>query len=237
MKELNLSQKMGVRDAVPKTDSTLRIINAVNNQNRFFKNYFNHQLLRWNSELQQRLESLEQENEMLKKLVYIDELTQIFNRRYFNYYLDKEWRRLARDGSPLSLILIDVDYFHNFNQVYGIPQADHCLYNLAQTIQQCLNRPGDLATRYGGEEFAVILPNTEKIGALHVAEVIRQAIKNLAIKHTGTSLPEKIVTISLGSATTVPVLTDKQETLIEAASSSLFTSKNNGRNCTTAVRV
>ena len=232
-----ISQKMGVTSAVPNIDSILRIIYAENSQNRVSQDYLSHQLLRWNSELQQQLESLEQENEMLKKLVYIDELTQIFNRRYFNYYLDKEWRRLAREGIPLSLILIDVDYFHNFNQVYGIPQADHCLYNLAQTIQKCLNRPGDLVARYGGEEFAVISPNTGKLGALHVAEIIRQAITNLAIKHTGTSLPEKIVTISLGSATTVPVLTVQPETLIEAASSSLFTSKNGGRNCTTAVRV
>ena len=237
MKELNLCQKTGVSGADPKTNSTMRIVNAVNNQQGSSKDYFNYQLLIWNLELQQRLQSLEMANKALQKLVYIDELTQISNRRCFNDYLDIEWRRLARAGAPLSLLLIDVDYFHNYNIVYGIPQADHCLYNLAQTIQNCLNRPGDLAVRYGGEEFAVILPNTEKIGAFHVAELIRQAIKDLAINHTGTSLPDKIVTISLGSATTVPSQTGKPETLIEAASSCLFTSKNGGRDRTTTVRV
>ena len=237
MKELNSYHKMEVEGVAPKTDSTFHIMNAVNNQNGFFRDNFNHQLLRWNCDLQQRLEILEQENEHLKKLVYIDELTQIFNRRCFNYYLDMEWRRLAREGAPLSLILIDVDYFKSYNNIYKYSQADHCLHHLAQEIRNSLNRPGDLAARYGGEEFAVVLPNTEKMGALHVAELIRQAIKNLAIEHAGTSLPEKIVTISLGSATIVPTLQQNYEILIEAACSCLFTSKDGGRDRTTAARV
>ena len=177
-------------------------------------------------------EELQQENERLLALVNVDELTQIGNRRHFDSCLRAEWKQMARDGLPISLIMCDIDYFKIYNDTYGHQAGDNCLRAVAQTIRQSLQRPTDVAARYGGEEFAVILPQTDAASALLVAEHIRVKVKDLKIffkpeKFDG--LPNSVVTISLGIASVVPRQEKDTATLVLAADEALYNSKRQGR--------
>lgn len=177
-------------------------------------------------------EELQQENERLLALVNVDELTQIGNRRHFDSCLRAEWKHNARDGSPISLILCDIDYFKIYNDTYGHQAGDSCLRSVAQAIRRSLDRPADVASRYGGEEFAVILPQTDAAGALLVAEHIRAKIKALNIVLNPESvecLPNSVVTISLGIASVVPGPDNDAATLVLAADEALYDSKRHGR--------
>ncbi len=177
-------------------------------------------------------EELQQENERLQGLVNVDELTQIGNRRHFDSCLRAEWKHMARAGSPISLILCDIDYFKIYNDTYGHQAGDNCLRSVAQAIRRSLDRPADVASRYGGEEFAVILPQTDTAGALLVAEHIRAKIKALNIVFDPESvdcLPNSMVTISLGIASVVPGPDNDAATLVLAADEALYDSKRHGR--------
>lgn len=177
------------------------------------------------SELYQQLQAAKDE---LEKLVVIDSLTGVANRRKFDRYIDSEWRRLAREKSPLSLILCDIDYFKNYNDTYGHQSGDRCLQQVAQAISRAIKRPADLVTRYGGEEFAIILPNTEVEGATQVAEIIRRSVKELRIAHI-TSNIDLCVTLSLGVAGFVPSNDLPPATLITTADQALYDAKKQGR--------
>ena len=177
-------------------------------------------------------EELQQENERLLALVNVDELTQIGNRRHFDSCLRAEWKHMARDGSPISLILCDIDYFKIYNDTYGHQAGDNCLRSVAQTIRRSLQRPADVAARYGGEEFAVILPQTDAASALLVAEHIRAKVKDLKILFNPERLdclPNSVVTISLGIASVVPGQENDAATLVLAADEALYDSKRQGR--------
>jgi len=176
-----------------------------------------------------RLKELEAENQQLKNLVNTDSLTKIANRRYFDECMEREWRRLRREFSPLSLIFCDLDCFKNFNDTYGHKAGDNCLQQVAKAIGETLKRPADLAARYGGEEFAIILPNTDANGAFIVAEKIRQRIKAIAIPHINSKGKQKIVTISFGVACTVPRLKGNPVDLLQSADVALYESKERGR--------
>ncbi len=179
-----------------------------------------------------RLEDLQQENERLQALVNVDELTQIGNRRHFDSCLRAEWKHMSRDGSPISLILCDIDYFKVYNDTYGHQAGDTCLRSVAQAIARSLKHPADVAARYGGEEFAVILPGTDASAAAIVAETIRANIKslNLVFKHSKVAnLPNPVVTISLGIASVVPGPENDISTLVLAADEALYDSKRQGR--------
>lgn len=179
-----------------------------------------------------RFEELQQENLRLQALVNVDELTQIGNRRYFDSCLRTEWKHMAREGSPISLILCDLDYFKIYNDTYGHQAGDDCLRLVAQTIRRSLQRPADVAARYGGEEFAVILPETDASAALVVAEQIRAKVKALNILFNPQSLdglPNSVVTISLGIASVVPSEENDAITLLLAADEALYDSKRQGR--------
>ncbi len=175
------------------------------------------------------IQELRQENEKLKDLINIDSLTQIPNRRHFDSYLQTEWRRMAREEMPLSLIFLDVDCFKLYNDTYGHQMGDICLQQVAQAICDCLNRAADLATRYGGEEFAIILPNIDAMGAVHIAEEIRNKIKALAIDHIESKINLGIVTASLGVASTIPKLSKEPTLLVSEADLALYKSKEKGR--------
>ncbi len=177
-------------------------------------------------------EELQQENERLQGLVNVDELTQIGNRRHFDSCLRAEWKHMARAGSPISLILCDIDYFKIYNDTYGHQAGDECLRSVAQAIRRSLQRPADVAARYGGEEFAVILPQTDAAGAVLVAEYIRSKVKALNIVFNPESvdcLPNSAVTISLGIASVVPGPENDAATLVLAADEALYDSKRHGR--------
>ncbi len=172
---------------------------------------------------------LRKANIELEKLVNIDELTQIANRRCFNDRLDLEWERLCREQQPLALLLFDIDYFKRYNDCYGHQLGDDCLTAIAQTVKLVLCRPADLIARYGGEEFAVILPNTDLDGAVTVAEQISAAIKNLNITHQNSDISD-IVTISLGVASLLPSFSQEPSILIKQADVALYKAKQKGRN-------
>lgn len=173
--------------------------------------------------------ALQTANQQLQRLVYLDDLTQIANRRRFDEYLSLEWQRLARETAPLSLILCDVDYFKRYNDTYGHQAGDACLQHVAQAISRVIKRPTDLVARYGGEEFAVILPNTTASGAVHVASAIHEEVQRLLIPHV-TSSVSKFITLSVGVSSTVPQKEFSPEALIAVADKALYEAKEQGRN-------
>ncbi|MEA5605990.1 diguanylate cyclase domain-containing protein [Nostoc sp. UHCC 0252] len=179
------------------------------------------------SELYQQLQRA---NQQLEKMVMVDELTQIANRRCFDHRLDSVWQYLLREQGFISLLLCDIDYFKQYNDTYGHATGDDCLRFIAQAFKQSVKRSRDLAARYGGEEFVVILPNTASDGAFHVAQEIHKAIQQLNIPHA-TSAVKHHVTLSIGIATVIPTPNMVPLDLIEAADQALYQAKANGRNC------
>jgi len=163
----------------------------------------------------------------LKELSYLDPLTNIYNRRRFDEVLRIEWRRQCRSARNLSLIMLDIDLFKSYNDIYGHQAGDKCLIKVAQTIKKSTKRAGDLVARYGGEEFVVLLPDTTLTGAVVVAERIRNKIKALNIKHKGND--KGIVTVSGGVATIVPKKYIEPEELLFLADKALYLAKQNGR--------
>ena len=180
-------------------------------------------------ELHQSKDLLIKANLELEKMVNIDGLTQIANRRCFNDRLELEWNRLYREQKFLSLLLFDIDCFKLYNDYYGHQIGDDCLIAIAKSVQNTLLRPADLVARYGGEEFAVILPNTDLKGAIAVAEQIHLAIKKLSIPHQNSDVSD-IVTVSLGIASLLPSSTEIPSILIKQADTSLYSAKREGRN-------
>ncbi|MGG6296632.1 diguanylate cyclase domain-containing protein [Leptolyngbya sp. AN02str] len=158
-----------------------------------------------------------------------DGLTHIANRRRFDDYLRQQWQHLARERSPLSVLLCDIDYFKQYNDTYGHLQGDDCLREVARVLNQSVRRPSDLVARYGGEEFAIILPNTPLDGARTIAQDVLKAVANLHIPH-GRSPISPVLTISIGLACQMPDLTRSPNTILEIADRLLYQAKLRGRN-------
>jgi two-component system, cell cycle response regulator len=167
-------------------------------------------------------------NQELNRQANMDSLTQIANRRCFDRYLTLEWARCAREKQPLSLILCDLDYFKIYNDTYGHQAGDECLTQVAKAMSQVIKRPADLIVRYGGEEFAAILPNTNGNGALQVAETIRETVKNLRISHAMSEVSEW-VTFSLGVSSMIPNPQMSRDYLVASADRALYEAKEQGR--------
>ncbi len=167
--------------------------------------------------------------ETLRDLSYQDGLTGIANRRRFDEKLEQEWRRAAREHQPLSLIMVDIDFFKNFNDLYGHPAGDECLKKIAAVLHDAASRPGDLAGRYGGEEFVAVLPNTSQVGAEKLAEQIRSGIEELEIPHARSAV-SPWVTVSVGLVTRIPTNGDHCASLVEGADRALYKAKQQGRN-------
>ncbi len=172
---------------------------------------------------------LKRKTDLLESLVSIDGLTEIPNRRRFDEMLDHEWRRTMRVAAPLSMIMMDIDFFKNFNDNYGHAVGDECLRKVAHTLEYSIKRASDFVARYGGEEFAAILPETTIEAALTIAERIRSNVENLAIPHAFSHVSEH-VTLSLGAATLIPTGAMAPNNLIEAADKALYKAKEAGRN-------
>jgi diguanylate cyclase (GGDEF)-like protein/PAS domain S-box-containing protein len=171
----------------------------------------------------------------LLRIACTDPLTGIANRRRLDAFMEHEWRRAARGGSPVSLVMIDVDHFKLFNDRLGHPAGDRCLQRIAQLIENLAKRPTDLAARYGGEEFALVLAGTEMPSAQHLAEVLRQRIEALRIPHPASSAGEW-VTASLGVATRYPGAAAGLDALLRDADAALYQAKAEGRNRVFAAR-
>ncbi len=172
---------------------------------------------------------LKQNRDELIKLARTDGLTGLYNRRSFDDVLQREWRRLARTGEPLAVIMMDVDHFKLYNDTYGHGGGDACLQSVAHATEGALQRPADIVARYGGEEFVALLPETKLGGAIAVAEGIRSAVTALNIPHASSKTAAH-VTVSLGVACTVPHLDTDPATLLEIADQQLYAAKTDGRN-------
>ncbi|RIX42472.1 MAG: diguanylate cyclase [Rhodocyclales bacterium GT-UBC] len=170
---------------------------------------------------------LDSANQELKRLSAIDGLTGISNRRLFDDFIAREWRRARRAECSVALMMCDVDHFKRFNDTYGHQAGDDCLRQVASAIQSVMDRASDIVARYGGEEFVVVLPETSIGGALFVAEKIRHAVHALNIPHAES--PQGRVTLSIGIANHVPVENENPEILISAADRALYQAKHDGR--------
>jgi diguanylate cyclase (GGDEF)-like protein len=167
--------------------------------------------------------------EKLSELVLTDPLTGLANRRHFDQTLASEWDRAMREKHLLALLMIDIDHFKAFNDTHGHAAGDECLKAVAQALRAHCARPGDLVCRWGGEEFAVILPDTDAAGAGHVARELVEVVRLLALKH-GKSDVAPCVTISAGSASAVPSDVGSAAALVEKADAALYAAKQSGRN-------
>lgn len=181
-------------------------------------------------ELRELQKELEAKNVELQRLSAIDGLTGIPNRRSFDEYIAKEWRRAVREETCLALLLIDIDFFKKYNDGYGHQGGDDCLRKVASALAGTMRRSSDMVARYGGEEFAVVLPNTDLDGAVVIAEELRLSVEQLALKHEFSDVGG-IVSISLGAAGIPPQCGEDCASLIALADEALYSAKEAGRNC------
>lgn len=165
----------------------------------------------------------------LEKLSREDALTGLANRRHFDECLRQEWSRCQREKKPLSLVLLDVDFFKQYNDFYGHQAGDHCLTEIARTLRKEAARPAELVGRYGGEEFILLYPNTNEQQIKINLKRIQERLAKLAIPHEGSRVA-KVVTVSLGAATVMPVKSLNPEKLVSLADEMLYQSKTEGRN-------
>ncbi|HZG37425.1 MAG TPA: diguanylate cyclase [Nodosilinea sp.] len=179
---------------------------------------------------QERLleQQLETDNQILHQMATQDGLTGISNRRAFDEKLAYEWKLGCREQTPLAVVLCDVDYFKAYNDTYGHIAGDQCLREIAGVLNTATQRPADLASRYGGEEFALILPRTDLEGALHLLNRIRSTLQARAITHPQSSIGP-YVSLSFGLASVVPDLQWQLEDLLRAADAALYQAKADGR--------
>ena len=180
-------------------------------------------LARARSQLQLKLQA-----DLLRRLAFIDGLTGLHNRRYFDERFASELERARRNRSSLALALIDVDHFKRYNDRYGHQSGDDCLRAVAVALRTMLKRPGDVVCRYGGEEFACLLPETDAAGAHAVAEQLERAVRTLGIAHDGSDVAQ-VVTISQGIVVGVPGERDEKVVMLTRADTELYRAKKDGR--------
>lgn len=186
-----------------------------------------HRLVAMQRNLVEVTRKLDVANAELLRLSTTDSLTGIANRRAMDAFLLREWRRCLRMAKPLSLVMIDIDYFKLFNDRYGHQAGDECLQRVATQIARAAPRASDLAARYGGEEFMLLLGETDADGALWMAERVRQMVADLKVPHYATD--SKLVTVSCGAVTVVPDDTRSVEVLTRSADAALYQAKRGGR--------
>lgn len=166
----------------------------------------------------------------LETLALTDVLTGVPNRRKFNEAMRSDWKLAIRDKKPISLLMIDIDEFKRFNDHYGHPEGDKCLIAVAKTLKQTVDRPIDMVARIGGEEFVVLLPDTDLSGAEFIANKVLQSIHALNLPHSESKVCD-FVTLSIGVSCMQPTLQEDPEKLIDAADKALYKAKHDGKDC------
>ncbi len=169
-------------------------------------------------------------SERLERMAQIDPLTEMYNKRFFNDAFQREWKSALRTGSPLALLMVDIDHFKRYNDTYGHLQGDECLKAVASEIRQAGSRPRDVAARFGGEEFIVLLPETDAAGATHIGTGVLERIRSLDLEHCGLEVHGR-VTVSLGVTACIPTESDSMDAMVRRADSALYAAKSDGRNC------
>lgn len=204
--------KVGGVDYITKPFQIEEVLIRVEHQLKLYR--LQNQLNQYNRKLRQEVEQrkkvekelrlsklvLQKTNKKLNTLSIIDSTTGISNRRHLNKLLLQEWKRLARENRPLSLILCDIDFFKKYNDTYGHVEGDRCLRMVAQALKSIIHRPNDLVARFGGEEFAIVLSNTDQKGVETIAEKVNATIENLKISHAQSDI-SNYITISAGATT------------------------------------
>lgn len=173
--------------------------------------------------------TLKAQSDMLRRWVYVDGLTGVPNRRYFDERLASDWARAIRNHCDLSVILLDVDFFKRYNDHYGHQAGDACLREVATCLRRTLGRPGDMVARYGGEEFVCLLVDTDLSGALEVARKLGAAVEALGIEHAESSVAP-VVTVSLGVCSFSGTTSGSAAAFVAAADAHLYRAKGEGRN-------
>jgi len=183
-----------------------------------------------NEKLETANTKIKEQRDLLDNLSRLDDLTGIPNRRQFDEYLENQWQNVLRSNSVLSVIMIDIDHFKEYNDNYGHGKGDECLKQVAKALADTIKRPNDMLARYGGDEFICALPLTDLEGAKIIAEKMRKRIISITIPHFHSTVAD-CVTISLGVSTIKPVRRLSLETLLKAADQALYKAKNKSRNC------
>ncbi len=177
--------------------------------------------------------TLKAQGDFLRSLVFIDGLTGVANRRRFDEALLSEWRQCRRAGTPLALLMIDIDHFKRYNDHYGHPTGDACLQQVAAVLKAAMQRACDLVARYGGEEFVCLLPGCDQAPALAKAQALQAALAAQGIAHEA-SPTAAWVTLSIGVAVAQPQAGGSPAALVAAADAALYSAKHRGRNCISA---
>jgi two-component system, chemotaxis family, response regulator WspR len=219
--------KAGANDYLVKLPDRIELIARI----RYHSIAYRNQLQRDEAyrALRQSQELLLERNSELQRLTNVDGLTGLSNKRYFNEYLEAEWKRALRAAAPLSVLMIDVDHFKQYNDTYGHLAGDEVLRTLGQAIKTSFRRSTDLTARFGGEEFVVILPGTGAADTGDQADKLCRVVEELNLPHKASSVTDH-VTISVGGATTVPRRDGSVEGLVETADQALYEAKRSGRN-------
>ncbi|WP_028102918.1 diguanylate cyclase [Pseudoduganella violaceinigra] len=218
---------VGANDYLVKLPDKLELLARVrHHSNAHIHRLQRDQAFRFLRESQQKLAAA---NVELQKLAALDPLTGIANRRRFDETLELEWQRGQREKTPLSLLMVDVDHFKHYNDSYGHPAGDLALKKVAAVLTENLKRPADLVTRYGGEEFALILPETDNAGAVSVAQACQRQLEKLEIENARAK-PYGVLTMSVGVCTVVPQRQSSWGELVAEADRALYAAKAEGRN-------
>jgi diguanylate cyclase (GGDEF)-like protein len=223
----------GVTDFIRKPFNEIELLMRIRSALALKKEMDNRQARE--KELLEITKLLENANKKLREISFLDGLTGIANRRYFDEVCANEWRRCLREKKPITLILADIDCFKAYNDNYGHQVGDECLKKVALAVKQQCRRPGDLPARYGGEEFIMLLSFTDQAGGLYIAQKLRHCVENLAIPHA-YSLAGSFVTVSVGLATETPNADNNWKSLLRCADEALYRAKNAGRNKVVAYR-
>ncbi|UMZ74162.1 diguanylate cyclase domain-containing protein [Natranaerofaba carboxydovora] len=224
-----IQKQAGKIELYARVESALKLNNEIKERKKRER-----QLKDMTKHLEQINNELEEKNEKLERMVNIDGLTGIANRRFFDEILTREWKRSKNDKKVLSLIICDIDFFKFYNDTYGHQAGDECLKRVANKLCQVVTRPQDLVARYGGEEFAIILPYVDSDDALRIGERIRKGVKALYIPHETSEISDH-VTLSVGVATVKYEWgnNNKKELrldkFIELADQALYKAKQDGR--------